>query len=132
MLMILSIKKQRSNSKKSNDGTQKEGSSKYGVKSNKCPPQVKDLTAFEEDMIDLVQTIRFEKVKSNFQRELNEDLKTIKSSNKTLTPADKVSNMYKCGALHDFVPFVQFKKREKQPKRSINFSKVAGFSLQLY
>ena len=31
----------------------------------------------------------------------------------------------------DLVPFVQFKKREKHPWRSITFSKVAGF-LQLY
>ena len=26
-----------------------------------------------------------------------------------------------CGALHDLVPFVQFKKREKHPWRSVNF-----------
>ena len=36
-----------------------------------------------------------------------------------------------CGALRDLVPFVQFKKREKHPRRSVNFSKVAGSSLQL-
>ena len=35
-------------------------------------------------------------------------------------------------ALHDLVPFAQFKKREKHPWRSVNFSKVAGFSLQFY
>ena len=29
-------------------------------------------------------------------------------------------------ALRDLVPFVQFKKREKHPWRSVNFSKVAG------
>ena len=29
-----------------------------------------------------------------------------------------------CGALRDLVPFVQFKKREKHPWRSVNFSKV--------
>ena len=40
--------------------------------------QVKDLIAFE-DMIDLVHHIRFRKVKSNFQRTLNKDLKTTKS-----------------------------------------------------
>ena len=33
----------------------------------------------------------------------------------------------KCGALRDLVPFVQFKKREKHPWRSVNLSKVAGF-----
>ena len=32
-----------------------------------------------------------------------------------------------CGALRDFVPFVQFKKREKHPLKKVNFSKVAGF-----
>ena len=37
-----------------------------------------------------------------------------------------------CGTLRDLVPFVQFKKHEKHPWRSVNFSKVAGFSLQLY
>ena len=29
-----------------------------------------------------------------------------------------------CGALRDLVPFVQFKKREKHPWRSANFSKI--------
>ena len=30
------------------------------------------------------------------------------------------------GALRDLVPFVKFKKRGKQPWRSVNFRKVAG------
>ena len=75
----------KNNSKNNDDGTQKENSSRNRVKSNKCPPQVKDLIAFEEDLIGLVQQIRFRKVKTNFQRKLNKDLKTIKSSNITLT-----------------------------------------------
>ena len=33
-----------------------------------------------------------------------------------------------CGALHNMVPFVQFKNRGKHPWRSVTFSKVAGFS----
>ena len=33
-----------------------------------------------------------------------------------------------CDALRDLVPFVQFKKREKHLWRSVNFSKVAGWS----
>ena len=38
-----------------------------------------------------------------------------------------------CGALRDLVPFVQFKKREKHPWRSVNFSsKVTDFRMQLY
>ena len=35
-------------------------------------------------------------------------------------------------ALRKLVPFVQFIKREKNPLRSVTFSKVAGCSLQLY
>ena len=85
----------KGNSKSNRDGTQKENSSRYGIKSNKCPPQVKDIIAFEKDMIDLVHRIRFRKVNSGFQRKLKKDLKTIKSSNKTLTPADKTLNVFK-------------------------------------
>ena len=32
----------------------------------------------------------------------------------------------RCDALPNLVPFVQFKKREKHPWRSVTFSKVAG------
>ena len=32
----------------------------------------------------------------------------------------------KCDNLRDLLPFVQFKKREKHPRRSFTFSKVAG------
>ena len=50
-----------------------------------------------------------------------------------LNHLDKVSTsqlqiIYKCRALRGLVVFVQFKKREKPPWRSVNFSKVAGFS----
>ena len=34
-----------------------------------------------------------------------------------------------CDVLYDLVPFVQFKKREKHPWRSVTFSKVTGFSV---
>ena len=33
---------------------------------------------------------------------------------------------YICDALRDLVAFAQFKKREKHPWRSVNFSKAAG------
>ena len=31
-----------------------------------------------------------------------------------------------CDAMRDLVPFVQFKKREKHPWRSVTFNKVVG------
>ena len=42
--------------------------------------------------------------------------------------ATQNANLHICGALRDLVPFAQFKKREKHPWRSINFSKVADWS----
>ena len=36
--------------------------------------------------------------------------------------------MLKCHALRDLVPFVQFKKREKDPWRIGSFRKIVGFS----
>ena len=33
-----------------------------------------------------------------------------------------------CDALHNLVPFVQFKKREKRPWRIVNFGKVVGLN----
>ena len=41
--------------------------------------------------------------------------------------------LFICDALHDLTPFVESKKREKHPCRSVTFSKVVGLSsLQLY
>ena len=37
-----------------------------------------------------------------------------------------------CNALRDLVPFVQFKKLEKNPWRSVALVKLQVFSLQLY
>ena len=34
-------------------------------------------------------------------------------------------------ALSDLIAFAKFKKSEKRPWRSVTFSKVAGFSLQI-
>ena len=35
--------------------------------------------------------------------------------------------MRSCGSLRDLLPFLQLKKREKHPWRSVTFSKVAGY-----
>ena len=69
----------------------------YGLKSFNCPPQVKELIPFENDLIDLVRKIKFNNYKknNNFQSMLRKDISEIKSSSKTLTPADKTSNMYR-------------------------------------
>ena len=52
-----------------------------------------------------------EVVVSYFERSLNKSCK-------------KKKKKYICDALRDLVSFARFKKREKHPRRSVNFSKV--------
>ena len=72
----------------------KEGFS-YGLNCGRSPLQVKDLIQFEDDLVRIVKELKFRKVKNNFQTKLREDMKQVQTSKKTLTPADKTSNMYR-------------------------------------
>ena len=67
----------------------------YGLKNLKTPPPIDELAAFENDLIELVKNIKFRPVLNQLQRTLKSDIKLIQQSNKTLTPADKTSNMYR-------------------------------------
>jgi len=67
----------------------------YGLKTKNTPPHVKEMNAFEKDLIDMINTLKFRKVRNNFQSKLNEDIKSIKNDTKIYAQADKTSNMYK-------------------------------------
>ena len=67
----------------------------YGLKSPYNPRQVKEPIPFENDLVELIRNIKFRKIRNTFQEELEEDIKLIKKSNKTMTFADKTSNMYR-------------------------------------
>ena len=51
---------------------------------------------------------------------------------KTLDTSLQWPKSHICDALQHLVPFEQFKKCKQHPWRSVTFSKVAGFRLQLY
>ena len=78
-----------------NSKTNDNSSERYGLKTLKCPKQMKDLVPFENDLIDMLKVIKFRKVKNQFLTKLKKDIKTVKQSKKTLTFADKTSNMYR-------------------------------------
>ena len=61
----------------------------YGLKSQKTPPPINELAAFENDLIELVKNIKFRTVQNQLKRTLKSDIKSIQQSSKTLTPADK-------------------------------------------
>ena len=67
----------------------------YGLKSQKTAPPINELAAFENDLIELVKNIKFRAVHNQLQGTLKSNIKLIQQSSKTLTPADKTSNMYR-------------------------------------
>ena len=97
----------------------------YGLKSHKCPPQLKELIPFEDDLVDLVKNIKFRKVRNDFQMKLREDLTKVRSSKKTMTFADKTSNMYQLEK-EEYHRLLQnavtttYKKSNKETERKIN------------
>ena len=52
----------------------------FDFKSSKCPPPCSDLIPFKKDLKDMVTSLKFRDVKNSFQRELNKDIRKIKSS----------------------------------------------------
>ena len=67
----------------------------YGLKSRRRSPAINELAAFENDLIELVKNIQFRTVHKQLQRTLKSDVKLNQYSRKTLTPANKTSNMYR-------------------------------------
>ena len=95
------------------------------LKSTKCRLQLRELIPFEDDLIDLVKNIQFRKVRNDFQMKLHEDLRKVRSSKKTLTFADKTSNIYRLEK-EEYRHLLQnavtttCKKSNKETERGIN------------
>ena len=53
------------------------------------PKQVKELSAFEKDLIAIVKDIKFRNARSDFQTTLQKDIRLIHNSKKTMTFVDK-------------------------------------------
>ena len=77
-----------------NSKTNDNSSERYGLKTMKCPKQVKELVPFENDLIDTLKVIKFLKVKKHFLTELKNNIKTVKQSKKTLAFSNKTLNIY--------------------------------------
>ena len=71
-----------------------ENADNFGIKSKKCPPQVNDMIAFENDLFYMIKNIKFKQVKNDFLDKLNNDLSEINNSSQIFVFADKTRNMY--------------------------------------
>ena len=108
----------------------------FGLKSSKCPSQVKELIQFENDLFQLAKDVKFRRTRNEFQQKMKEDTRNIRNSGKTLTPADKTSNMYRLSKdeynqLLTNAVTAKYKKasgklKEKVDKGGWKFAKKAG------
>ena len=64
---------------------------------NKCAPVCHKLLPFESELFELINSISFKHKSNNFQRNLRNQINSIKKSNKLIVFADKTNNLYKIG-----------------------------------
>ena len=66
----------------------------YIFKSRKCQPQHKDPIQFESDLLELIKSVKFKKVKNQFLDQLHKDISSINNSKNVFIFADKTRNIY--------------------------------------
>ena len=97
------------------------------LKSPYSPRQVKEVIPFENVIVELIRNIKFRKIRNTSQEKLKEDIKLIKKSNKTMTFADKTSNMYRL-TKEDYDQLIMnsitstYKKANNSIKKQINMT----------
>ena len=67
----------------------------YGFATRRSAPPHLKLKAFEEDMYNIIDTIKFRYNTSKFLNDLKKDINKIKKSDKLYVFADKSNNIYK-------------------------------------
>ena len=67
----------------------------YGFKSTKNPPPIEELKDLEDDMLKMIQSVKFKQGNNPFLNKLKEETDHIKSEPKLLIAVDKTTNFYK-------------------------------------
>ena len=67
----------------------------YWFKSKHHPSQCKYLEAFEKDLFNMAISLKFRRVRNDFQQKMKDDIAEIKSCNDVFIFADKTNNFYK-------------------------------------
>ena len=70
----------------------------FGFQTTKSPPPIKELHDLEDKMLSLIQNIEFKNRNCDFQKELSQDAKKIRTDDKLLIAADKTTNFYRIDA----------------------------------
>ena len=67
---------------------------KFGFRTRKCPPRIEELEAFEDDLLKMIEDLRFRNTSNALQKQLRQDIEKIKGSKDVIVPADKTRNLY--------------------------------------
>ena len=105
----------------------------YGFGSENVPSADQHLTNFENDMYDMVHSLKFRTIRNPFLNKLSSDARTINNSKEVYVPADKTTNLYKLPPqdykklLHDNIT-AKYKKTNIQQQTRIDreAKKIAG------
>ena len=97
----------------------------YGFKTRNYPGQCKELQNFEKDLQDMIKSIKFRKVKDEFQAKMKDDISLINGSTNVFMFADKTTNMYEVSPteykklLHDNITET-YRKSTPRLEKAIN------------
>ena len=83
------------NPEETNPAEPREVIENYGLKSVRCPAQVPSMKKFEADLINIAANVTFRESTNEFQKKMKNDMRELRRSDKTLTPADKTTNLYR-------------------------------------
>ena len=96
---------------------------KFTLKPRKCSPQIQDMKDFGNDILKLIEKIKFRIASVEFLNKLNEDIKKIRSSDKMFVSADKTQNYYEIAKenynkiLHDSITKTYKTAQPSLPKK---------------
>ena len=97
-------KEDESSESSDNDETQKNG--KFGLKSKRCPPPIKEMADFERDMLSINEDVEFRRTSNPLMEQMKKDVKRIKKCTRVIVDADKTRNLY-CMKTEDYVKLLK-------------------------
>ena len=54
----------------------------FGLNTTEAPPPIKELKSFQDGLANIAKNLKFRRINNNFQKQLKDDLKVMKSQNK--------------------------------------------------
>ena len=85
--------------------------------------------AFENNLIAVVKNIRLRNYNNLFQTKFNKDIKSLRNSNKTVTFADKTTNLYRL-TKEENNKLLQNKEGRRRDKRQNQLGRQVDFKVE--